>query len=60
MQGEQELLELLQAWSGPENSRKLRFQDFMTTAQEGGKFVSLTHQSNLPQEILLIVISVRG
>ena len=27
----------LQAWSGPEGSRKLRFPDFMTTAQEGGK-----------------------
>ena len=26
----------LQAWSGPEGSRKLRFPDFMTTAQEGG------------------------
>ena len=25
----------LQAWSGPEGSRKLRFPDFMTTAQEG-------------------------
>jgi len=24
----------LQAWSGPEGSRKLRFPDFMTTAQE--------------------------
>jgi len=23
----------LQAWSGPEGSRKLRFPDFMTTAQ---------------------------
>ena len=32
----------LQAWSGPEGSRKLRFPDFMTTAQEGGKVVSLT------------------
>ena len=28
----------LQAWSGPEGSRKLRFPDFMTTAQDGGKF----------------------
>ena len=28
----------LQAWSGPECSRKLRFPDFMTTAQGGGKF----------------------
>jgi hypothetical protein len=25
----------LQAWSGPEVSRKLRFPDFMTTAQDG-------------------------
>jgi hypothetical protein len=32
----------LQAWSGPEGSRKLRFPDFITTAQDGGK-VSLTH-----------------
>jgi len=34
----------LQAWSGPEGSRKLRFPDFMTTAQVGGKVVSLTHR----------------
>jgi hypothetical protein len=33
----------LQAWSGPEGSRKLRFPDFMTTAQDGGKVVSLGH-----------------
>jgi len=26
----------LQAWGGPEGSRKLRFPDFMTTAQGGG------------------------
>jgi len=31
----------LQAWSGPEGSRKLRFPDFMTTAQDSGKVVSL-------------------
>ena len=35
---------LLQAWSGPEGSRKLRFPDFMTTAQDGGKIISLTHR----------------
>ena len=29
----------LQAWSGPEGSRKLRFPDYMTTAQDGGKVV---------------------
>jgi hypothetical protein len=32
----------LQAWSGPEGSRKLRFPDYMTTAQDGGKVVSLS------------------
>jgi hypothetical protein len=26
----------LQAWTGPEGSRKLRFPDFVTTAQDGG------------------------
>ena len=31
----------LQSWSGPDGSRKLRFPDFMTTAQDGGKVVSL-------------------
>jgi len=39
---------LLQAWSDPEGSRKLRFPDFMTTAQDGGKVVSLTHRPPLP------------
>ena len=38
----------LQAWSGPEGSRKLRFPDFMTAAQDGGKVVSLTHHPPLP------------
>jgi len=38
----------LQAWSGPEGSRKLRFPDFITTAQDGGKVVSLTHRPPLP------------
>jgi hypothetical protein len=37
----------LQARSGPEGSRKLRFPDYMTTAQDGGK-VSLTHRPSLP------------
>ena len=38
----------LQAWKGPEGSRKLRFPDFMTTAQDGGKVVSFTHRPPLP------------
>jgi len=38
----------LQAWSGPEGPRKLRFPHFMTMAQDGGKVVSLTHRPSLP------------
>ena len=38
----------LEAWSGPEGSRKLSFPDLMTTAQDGGKVVSLTHRQPLP------------
>jgi len=38
----------LQDWSGPEGSRKLSFPNFMTTAQDGGKVVSLTHRPTLP------------
>jgi hypothetical protein len=38
----------LQAWSGPEGSRKSRFPDFMITAQGGGKVVSITHWPPLP------------
>ena len=34
----------LQAWTGPEGSRKLRLPDFVTTAQDGGKVVSLTYR----------------
>jgi hypothetical protein len=36
------------------------FPDFMTTALVGGKVVSLTHRPHLPQEILLVPISVKG
>ena len=39
---------LLQAWSGPEGSRKLRLPDFMTTEQDGDKVVSLTYRPRLP------------
>jgi hypothetical protein len=37
-----------QAWTGPEGSRKLRLPDFVTTAQDSGKVVSLTHRPHLP------------
>jgi len=39
---------LLQAWTGPEGSRKLWFPDFVTMVQGGGKVVSLTHRPPLP------------
>jgi len=38
----------LQAWSGPDGSSKLRFPDFMTTAQDGGKVVSFMYRPPLP------------
>jgi hypothetical protein len=38
----------LQAWGGPEGFRNLRLPDFLTTAQDGGKVVSLTHRPHLP------------
>jgi len=50
----------LQAWSGPEGSRILRFPDYITTAQDGGKVVSLKHRPPLLQKMLLVLISVRG
>ena len=44
----------------PEGSRKLRFLDYMTMAQDGGKVVSLMYRPLLPPGILLVLISVRG
>ena len=38
----------IQVSTGPEGSRTLRFPDFVTTAQDGGKVVSLTHRPPLP------------
>ena len=35
---------LLQAWGGPEFSRKLKFPNLMSTPQDSGKFVSLNQR----------------
>jgi hypothetical protein len=53
----------LQAWSCPEGSRKLRLPDFMTTAQDGGKVVSLTyrlHVKDICDRIILKGIILHG
>jgi hypothetical protein len=43
-----------------QSPRKLRFPDFMTTAQDGGKVVSLSTGRLYLQGIYLVLLSVRG
>jgi len=50
----------LQAWTGPEGSRKLRFPVFVTTAPDDGRLPALRTDRVYPQEIPLVLIPVTG
>jgi len=50
----------LHARRGPEGSKRLRFPDFVTTAQDGSRLSALGIGRFYPQVMLLVLISVRG
>jgi len=50
----------LQAWTGSEGSRKSRLPDFVTTEQDGARLSALRTGHLYPQEMLMVLTSVRG
>jgi hypothetical protein len=50
----------LQARRRPEGSKELRFPDFVTTAQDGGRLSSLSNGRLYPQVMLVVLISITG
>jgi hypothetical protein len=50
----------LQTWSGSEIYRKLRFPDFMTTAQYGGRLSALRTGRLYPQEMFCYLFMLEG
>jgi hypothetical protein len=51
---------LLPAWTGPEGSRRMRLPDYMTVGTQRWQCQPYAPAAFTPQEILLVMISVRG